>query len=63
MLLIQIGNIILPMSLILAGYTFGNKMVNNCHWNDNLAEKDIFCFQLAIGQIMVTRKQFLKSKN
>jgi hypothetical protein len=34
-----------------------------CHWNDNLAEKDIFCFQLAIGQIMVTRKQFLKSKN
>jgi hypothetical protein len=35
----------------------------DCHWNDNLAEKDIFCFQLAIGQIMVTRKQFLKSKN
>ena len=63
MLPIDFGKIILLMSLILVGYTFDNKRVDNCHWNDNLAEKDGLCFQSPKGQIMVLSPKLKPSED
>ena len=36
---------------------------SQCHWNDNLAEKDGLCFQSPKGQIMVLSPKLKPSKD
>lgn len=37
--------------------------IQHCHWNDNLAVKDILCFQSRSGQIMVLSPKLKPSKD
>ncbi|WP_225892499.1 hypothetical protein [Nostoc sphaeroides] len=39
------------------------KLDPNCHWKDNLAVKDILCFQSRSGQIIVLSPKLKRGKN